>query len=216
MICNVLSPFYTYFPSFINIFPTSTAVTAAIMVTSHTGTIMLLGSLEFKEFLIAITVVGIIWIDAVFIIMNIAIELLSRSFSGFTSCMLFIAFSPSGVAAFPSPSIFAIMFMDISLWILSPFFTSGNRIFISGFRILQIVSTKLLFIAICIIPFQKHSVPNNVIVSCTALSADANRELFKSSIFPLNIAYIIDIIRNIGHNLFNILPLFFFNCMFLF
>ena len=91
-----------------------TPTTAAPMVAIHTGRIIAVGLLEPSEVRMAMTVVGMIWIEAVLIIMNIAMELVKVSFCGFFFCRVFIAFNPNGVAAFPKPSMFATMFMDIS------------------------------------------------------------------------------------------------------
>lgn len=77
------------------------ALKALQIVAIHIGNRTDVGFVEFKEFLIAITVVGIICIDAVFNTMKIAISSLSLALSLFFSCKDFIAFKPIGVAAFP-------------------------------------------------------------------------------------------------------------------
>ena len=103
-----------YLPSFINSFATNTAVIAAESVAIQTGSIIFVGFVEFKELRIAITVVGINCKEAVLISTNIAIELLRVVLDLFCFCNVSIAFNPSGVEAFPRPSIFAIIFKDIS------------------------------------------------------------------------------------------------------
>jgi len=74
---------------------------AANTVATHTGNNIAVGLVEFREFLIAITVVGIICIDAVFRTIKIAISLLNTFLFLFLFCNDFIAFKPIGVAAFP-------------------------------------------------------------------------------------------------------------------
>ena len=87
---------------------------AAQIVESQTGNIILVGFSEFKEFLIAITVVGMSCNEAVLRSTSIAIELLRVDLLEFFSCKDCIAFIPSGVAAFPRPKIFAVIFKEIS------------------------------------------------------------------------------------------------------
>ena len=60
--------------------------------------------------------------------------------------------------------------------------------------------------AISIIPLHKQVAPSNVNVKSIALCVESKIELFILSIFPENIAKIIDIIIKIGHNIFNISP----------
>lgn len=75
-----------------------------------------------------------ICIDAVFKTINIAIEFDSTFLSLFSFCSDFIAFSPKGVAAFPNPKRFAIIFIEISLCASSPSLTSGNNFLKIGFN----------------------------------------------------------------------------------
>ena len=168
---------------------------------------MLVGLFEFSEVLIAITVVGISCKDAVFTSISIAIELLRVFLFEFSFCIVSIAFSPSGVDAFPSPSMFAIIFRDISSYALSCFFISGNINFMSGDRYFASFFEREESFAICIIPHQSVIVPKNVIVSSVADSADSKIPLFIFSKLPENRAYIYEITIKIGHNTFNIILL---------
>ena len=61
-----------------------------------------------------------------------------------------------------------------------------------------------MFNATSIIPLHKHVIPSNVNENLTTFSVSTKIELFKFSIFPEITAYIIEIIINIGHNIFNI------------
>ena len=63
--------------------------------------------------------------------------------------------------------------------------------------------TKVVSLAICIIPLHKHIVPIKLIDKLTASSTLENIDLFKTSIFPEKIEYMNDIIIKIGHNIFN-------------
>ena len=111
---------------------------------------------------------------------------------------------PSGVAAFPNPNMFATMFIDIFSYVSVFFSILGNKIFIIGFRNFVIFFIAVVLLAICIIPFHRHIVPSKVIHKFTAEFALSNIELFIFFKFPDKIAYIIDIIKNDGHNIFNI------------
>lgn len=164
---------------------------------------MLVGFSEFKEVLIAITVVGISCMEAVFKSTSIAIELLKVDLFLFFSCRDSVALRPSGVAAFPRPKIFAIMFNEISSWAGSFSFTSGKRNLIIGFSILASFLERDESFAICIMPHQSVIVPKKVMVSSTAEDADSKIPLFIFSKLPENSAYIYEIIIKTGHNMFN-------------
>ena len=168
------------------------------------GNIIEVGFCEFSEFLIAITVVGISWIDAVFITINIIIGLESVSFLGFSFCIDSMAFKPKGVAAFPNPSIFAIIFIDISFLILLLVIKLGNKKFKIGDNNLESFLTKLLSLAIYIIPLHKQSEPKRLIERVTASFAPSKIEEFKFSKFPDKIAKENDIIIKNGQTIFNI------------
>ena len=86
---------------------------AAQIVDIQTGTIMFDALLAPKELLIAITVVGINCIDAVFNIIKVIISLVIFPLFLFIFYRLSIAFNPIGVAAFPNPKIYAIIFIEI-------------------------------------------------------------------------------------------------------
>ncbi|MNY32158.1 hypothetical protein D3C86_1663580 [compost metagenome] len=59
------------------------------------------------------TLTGMIVKPAVFNARNIICAFEAVSFSGFNSCISFMAFKPSGVAALSSPSMFALKFIII-------------------------------------------------------------------------------------------------------
>lgn len=164
----------SYFPSLIKILATITAVTAADNVAIHTGKIIFVGFVELSDDLIEITVVGISWRDAVFNKTRISIELSKVFFVLLFFCKDSIALIPRGVAAFPRPNIFAIIFSEISSWAGSVSETSGNKNFITGFKHLASLLEREESFAICIIPHQRVIVPKNVIVSSTADDADSN------------------------------------------
>ena len=167
-------PPVNYLPSLINILAVTIATNAAENVAIHTGKIILVGFVEFKEALIDITVVGISCKDAVFNKTSIAIELLKVFFFEFSFCRESIALRPRGVEAFPRPKIFAIIFNEISSCAGSFSDTSGNRKLIKGFKHLASLLDKEESLAICIIPHQSVIVPKKVIVSSTADDADSN------------------------------------------
>ena len=77
------------------------AATAAQTVAIQTGNNIDVGFFDPNEFLIAITVVGIICIEAVLSTIKIAISSLNLFLSLFLFCSDFIAFKPIGVAALP-------------------------------------------------------------------------------------------------------------------
>lgn len=168
------APPVNYLPSLIKILAVIIATNAAENVATHTGKIILVGFVEFKEALIDITVVGISCKDAVFSRTNIAIELLKIFSFGFFFCKDSIALRPRGVEAFPRPKIFAIIFKEISSCAGSFSDTSGNRNLIRGFKHLASLADKEESFAICIIPHQSVIVPKKVIVSSTADDADSN------------------------------------------
>ena len=135
---------------------------------------ILVGFEEFKEDLIAITVVGISCKDAVFNKTSIAIELLKTFLLLFLSCKDSIALSPKGVDALPRPKIFAIILSEISSHALSFLSTSGNKNLIIGLRNFASFLESEESFAICIIPHQRVIVPKKVRVSSTAEEADSN------------------------------------------
>ena len=204
-ITDIIYNTQNYLLLFINIFVSIIAVISAIIVANHTGSKICVGFCDPIELLTAITVVGISSNEAVFITINIAIEFVKVSFLGLSFCNVFITFNPVGVAAFPSPKRFAIIFIDISFLTLSFFLISGNKNLIIGCNKFVSLAIILVLVAISIIPFHKHIVPNKFIDNCTALSVDSNIELFTFAIFPDKKAYTNDTIINAGQMKFNIL-----------
>lgn len=100
--------------NFIKIFVTIIPKRAETIDEIHIGTIILLGAVEPSEVLIAITFVGISWMAAIFIIINIIIELLKVSFLVLSFCNVYMACKPIGVLAFPKPKKFVTIFIEIS------------------------------------------------------------------------------------------------------
>ena len=167
-----------------------------------------MGSFEPNELLTEITVVGIICKEAVFKTINIIILSLSVSLFSFSFCNSFIAFKPSGVAAFPRPNILAIIFIVILSYALLFTVISGNNFFIIGVKTFFNNSIILVWDAISIIPLQRHVIPIKVNIKLTALSVDSKIDLLRFCKFPEKIAQITDIIIKIGHNIFSISPPF--------
>ena len=90
---------------------------------------------------------------------NIIIELLAVSFFVFMLCSSCIAFSPTGVAALSSPSMFADTFMNMEPsagWFLG---ISGNSLVSTGLRNLASLFTSPLSSPIFRIPIHKVRVP---------------------------------------------------------
>ena len=114
-----------------------------------------------------------------------------------------MAFNPNGVAAFPSPKIFAIIFIEISLWIFG-FFKFGNKNLRIGFKSFVNFSVRVVLLAISMIPLHKHNVPSRLIDKFTASLVLSKIELFKFSKLPEKIAKENDIIIKIGQTIFNI------------
>ena len=176
-----------------------------MIVAIQVGNTIDVGFSEFKEFLIAITVVGINCIEAVFIIINIIIELVNLSFELFSFCIVFIAFRPKGVAAFPKPKILAIIFMEICFFAVVCSFKSGKRRFKRGLKRLDNLFIKVVLFAICIIPLQRHKEPSKFIDKLIASFVPWKIALFNFSKLPEKIAKENDIIIKIGQTIFNIL-----------
>ena len=93
---------------------------------------------------------------------------------------------------------------------MSPFI-SGNKNLIIGLNKLEIFCVSPLFEAMFISPLQKHIIPSKVMKSVTASEHDEIAALEMLSIFPIEVAEIIDIENNIAkryfkidHHLFNI------------
>lgn len=94
---------------------------------------------------------------------------------------------PSGVAAFPSPSRFAVTLADIAEKALLSLFRFGNNRESSGESIFDIILLSPLWSAILVIPLHKQIVPVIVMISSTASVAEVNIELVRLSVFPVKI-----------------------------
>ena len=106
---------------------------------------------------------------------------------GLICCSLFIASSPKGVAAFPRPRKFAVMFIAMfSFALLS--FSFGKSKLSTGERSLHIKRVNPLFCAIEVKPFQRQITPVSFIASEIALVPPVTIEEDSSLIFPVAIA----------------------------
>lgn len=118
------------------------------------GTTILVGSVLSCIILSEIIVVGTRVTPHVLITKNVIILLLAVSFSLFNVCIDSIAFKPNGVAAFPRPNKFAIIFEDIRPNDSCPFGISGNSFESNGEINFEALSSNPDFLAIFIMPSQ--------------------------------------------------------------
>ena len=132
-------------------------------------------------------VVGTKCIAAEFITTKRAISSVALSGVGFAFCSLFMASRPNGVAAFPSPRKFAVIFIAIaSLACLS--LSLGKINLSKGEKSLQIKAVRPLFCAIAVRPFQRHMTPANFITNEIASLPPVTTAPDSSLIFPVAIA----------------------------
>ena len=124
-----------------------------------TGEIIIPGSFEPVDALIAIIFDGISVREAVLITINRIISEEGTSFSPFSFDSSFIALRPKGVAAFPSPSKLDAIFIVIAPTAGCPFGIEGKRRQIRGERNLDSLSVRPESFAISIIPSHKLIVP---------------------------------------------------------
>ena len=114
-----------------------------------------------------------------------------------SACSFFTADSASGVAAFPIPRRFAPMQADISSFPSPLSYASGKNIFKMG----DIILERSLIIpasrSTCIIPHQRHIIPQRDIVSVIALSAPSNTAPPSSVKLPENAPYTIEIMQRL-------------------
>ena len=132
----------------------------------------------------AATVVGISWIDAVFI--STKVTMLSVAVS-LPLCRLSLrmASSPRGVAAFPSPSRFALRFMEILRKVSDSASTSGYSRLSSGADSRESFPISPLSLAIRMKPDHMISIPLIEISSSTAPPAASRSPSLITDIFPL-------------------------------
>lgn len=147
-------------------------------VVTIVGIIMSEGEDEPYCALRAMTEEGIIWIDAVFTIINMHIARLKVSGWGFMESRAFMALSPRGVAALPMPRRLADMFMLILPMTGEFLYFLPKRSEVRGERSLDMSSVAPLRLAISIIPDQKAIIGARVKKSSKAFSMP----LFKSSV----------------------------------
>ena len=142
------------------------------------------GCAEPKLFLRAATVVGMSWIDAVFI--STKVSMLSEAVSdGQRFFSSLIACSPSGVAAFPSPSRFALIFIEIKRNASDSGSTSGYSRLSSGAHSRESLSISPQSFAIRIKPDHMHSMPQIDSSSVTASPAQVITASPSASAEPL-------------------------------
>ena len=135
--------------------------------------------------------VGISCREAVFITTNIAIELVAVDFELLFFCSFFMASIPKGVAALPSPSKFAVIFMHIAFAEGLSAGQSGKINFIIGENKFDKYSVILDFSAIFIIPVQKAIIPKMEIIKETASLAPDKTALESAEMFPVKNAHIV-------------------------
>lgn len=132
-------------------------------------------------------VVGINWSDAVLITMNVAIESVATPFFCECFAISFIAHSPNGVAAFPSPKKFAAIFIQTARIPASFGERSGKRRFVTGesraARAFVMPHASAIFIS----PFHRHMLPSRVIKSVTAFAAPLSDACETSLTCPVKI-----------------------------
>ena len=92
---------------------------------------------------------------------NMICALVAFSLSGLIDCKLSMAFKPKGVAALSSPSILALKFITICPMAGCFSGTSGNNLFINGFKSLAIQLMAPARSAIFMSPKKKTIVPAN-------------------------------------------------------
>ena len=162
------------------------------------GSRISVGEAEPYSCLKSATVVGTRCMQAVFITTNLAISSLAVSFLGLSACSLLMASKPNGVAAFPRPRIFAVIFIAIASRVLSSF-SRGNNSFKRGESNLQRALVNPLSSAICIRPFQRQIIPISLILRLIASVPPEMIADDKLLSFPVAIAHINEKIIIAGH-----------------
>ncbi len=158
----------------------------------HTGRMIDVGLVEPAAARKAIIVDGISWNEVVLRVTSI--HILPDGFSGFgfSSSSVCAASIPIGVAAFPIPSIFAVIFIEIYRRAVSELL--GKSLVTTGAIKRQIRFDTPLFSEIFIMPVQKHIAPANDISVETAVDAPSKTAFIVSSMRPVMTAVIIDTI----------------------
>ena len=157
------------------------------------------GFAEPYSLLKAITFIGTSCMEDMLIIKKVHIFVLAILLLLFNSLSSFIAFSPTGVAAQPSPKTFAITFDAMYSFAICPLGMLGNNNLIIGLKSLvkDVISPDVL--AICIIPIHKDITPNIAIHRETASFEESIIDVLTSSIFPVAMPKIIPIIIISAH-----------------
>src|SRR5574344_1494366 len=115
---------------------------------------------------------GISCNEEILIIKKVHMSILAVSSLLFNSFSSFIADKPIGVAAHPSPIIFAIILDAIYSFALCSFGISGNKILMIGLKALVKPSIIPALRATCINPVHKDITPNMVIHNVIASLAE--------------------------------------------
>ena len=136
------------------------------------------------SFLNSATVVGTRCIAAVFMTTNFTISSVAVSGVLFNTCRRFIASKPKGVAAFPKPRKFAVIFIAIYFF-ASVSLSFGKTSFKNGLSSLQSFSVRPLFSAISQRPFHKQITPVSFIPRFTASVPPSITDDDKLLIFPV-------------------------------
>ena len=134
----------------------------------------------------AIMLTVISWTEDMLITRNIQIESDAVLECPFNKDRLFIASSPDGVAAQPSPNMFAVTFVHICLIAGCVLGISGNNIDITGMRSFVMLSIRPECSAILVNPHHKDIIPQVANEIVTASFAEFSIELVKFSEFPDN------------------------------
>ena len=134
------------------------------------------------------TVVGIKCSAAVLSTTKFTISSLAISGVGLFACRPRIASRPSGVAALPRPSKFAVIFMDTAFIAGSSFLKFGNKSRSRGDSIRLTVAVKPEALAISISPPHRQSAPRSLMHRVTASDAPAITALESACIFPCHAA----------------------------
>ena len=141
------------------------------VVARITGPMISVGLAEPEAARMAITAAGINWTLLVLITRKVHMASVAVPFFSLRRFSSSMAFSPRGVAALPSPSILAEMFMIMAPMAGCSGGTSGKSRIITGFRERASVETSPDCSAIFIRPSQRAMMPIRPMASSTAIRA---------------------------------------------
>ena len=149
--------------------------------------------------------VGMSCSDAVFKTTNITIELFATLEPWFCAAISFIAANPIGVAAFPNPKRFAVMFMQIAFAAGLSGGYAGNSRRSTGPNTWDRMAVRPPASAIFIRPVQAHIMPSIPKINCTAFPAPASTASDNCCIRPVAQAHKTLTAIIAAHTLFSIL-----------